>query len=661
MNLLAPIALALGITLPIIVVFYLLKVRRRDEEVSSTFLWNDLIRDLAAHEPLQRLKWNLLLLLQLVGLALITFAIARPFSQQVGDKPVQAILLLDGSASMQSKDVQPSRFGRAVEAARNTLNNLPENSLATAILVAAHPQVLVAATADRQRVDHALESAQPSGAAADMREALLLARSLGGDPSSRRIYLFTDGAFSLPPDLPDDLGSVQVVPVGEGTGNVAVTTLSSRPDPQDNRRQQLFARVQNFSDSTEHAVVSISVDGQSLEDRNVDLSANSESDQIFDQLPAGARYASVTLSTAGGQTAVGNGLSLDDSAFAVLTQRKPAQVLLVSAGNQFLEKVLTLLPNVDLYRIASTRYLAVEADRFDIIVFDNYLPPLLPRGNLLVVNPPDRGPYRTTGAVTRPKVTSWDRDDPILSFVDLQDLNIARASRLDTPRWARTLISAGDGTPLMVAGQDGDRRVTILPFDLQQSNLWTMSAFPILMSNIVNYLSPPGVVQATSIHTGAGVAGAIAASAERARDGADGAGQRDSDRPGADQLRLDRRARPLPGAADRAGRPADGGRGPLRREPGESRRERHPPQIDGPEQSRANRSGRGDATARVLGRPGRGGAAAVALRVVLVSPAHVEVRGNSLAHWERCRPPCGRARRQTTPPGRRPVRSAARR
>ena len=70
MSLITPIALALGITLPIVVVFYLLKVRRHDEEVSSTFLWNDLIRDLAAHEPLQRLKWNLLLLLQLLALAL---------------------------------------------------------------------------------------------------------------------------------------------------------------------------------------------------------------------------------------------------------------------------------------------------------------------------------------------------------------------------------------------------------------------------------------------------------------------------------------------------------------------------------------------------------------------------------------------------------------
>src|SRR5580765_8304170 len=199
-NLLAPAALALGITLPLVVIFYLLKVRRHDEEVSSTFLWNDLIRDLAAHEPLQRLKWSLLLILQLILLGLVSFAVARPFSEQEGQKPVHAVLLLDGSASMHASDVQPSRFDQAVGAAKTTLLGLPENSLATAILVAAQPQVLVAASTDRRAVEKVLDDAKPSGAAADMREALLLARSLGGDPGSRRIYLFTDGAFTLPPD-----------------------------------------------------------------------------------------------------------------------------------------------------------------------------------------------------------------------------------------------------------------------------------------------------------------------------------------------------------------------------------------------------------------------------------------------------------------------------
>jgi Ca-activated chloride channel family protein len=500
MNLLAPVALALGLTLPIVVIFYLLKVRRHDEEISSTFLWNDLIRDLAAHEPLQRLKWSLLLLLQLLALALITFAVARPFSEQLGQKPVQAVLLVDGSASMQAQDVQPSRFAKAVESARSTLAGLPENSLATAILVAAHPQVLVAATTDRRQVDRALADAQPSGAAADMREALLLARSLGGDPNARRIYLFTDGAYTLPVDLPDDLGSVQVIPVTpQNTGNLAVTTLSTRPDPQDNRRQQLFTRVQNFSDAAAQAMVTISVDGQAVEERDVDLAPNGQSDQVFEQLPAGARSASVSIADKSGE----NGLSIDDTAYAVLVQHKPAQVLLVSPGNPYLEKVLTLLPNVDLYRIPAQRYLAVEADRFDIIVFDAYLPPLLPRGNLLVVNPPDRGPYRTTGQVRRPRVATWDREDPILSFVDIRDLNVNTASKVDMPRWAKPLISTADGIPLMAAGQDGDRRVAIVPFDLKQSNLPLMSAFPILMANVVNYLSPPGVVQSSEVQTGA--------------------------------------------------------------------------------------------------------------------------------------------------------------
>ena len=499
MNLLVPAGLALSLTLPIIIIFYLLKVRRHDEEVSSTFLWNDLVRDLAAHEPLQRLKWNLLLVLQLIGLALLTFGLARPFTEQIGEKPVHAVLLLDGSASMQATDVRPSRFAKAVDHARQTLASLPDNSVATAVLVAAHPQVLVAATDDRHQVEHALADAQPSGASADMREALLLARSLGGDPAARRIYLFTDAAFTLPPDLPEDLGFVQVDSVAQpDTGNLGVTTMATRPDPRDNRRQQLFTRVENFTTRPAQATLTIAVDGQAVEERPVNLAPDGQTEQVFEDLPAGARWASITVASKGGD----NGLALDDTAYAVLVQRKPAQVLLVSSGNAFLEKVLSLLPNVDLFRISDRRYLAVEADRFDVVIFDGYLPPLLPRGNLLVINPPDHGPLRSSGEIRRPRATTWERDDPLMAFVDVRDLNINRAQKLDLPRWAKPLVSTADGTALFAAGQDGDRRMAVLPFDLRQSNLPNSPAFPILMSNVMTYLSPPGVVQAPDIHTG---------------------------------------------------------------------------------------------------------------------------------------------------------------
>ncbi len=499
MNLLAPLGLALGLTIPVVIVFYLLKVRRHDEEVSSTFLWDDLVRDLAAHEPLQRLRWNPLLLLQIAVLTLLTVAFARPFLQQMGEPPVHAVLLLDASASMQATDVQPSRFARAVQLARDTLGGLPESSLATIVLVGAHPEVLASQTGDRREAGRALGDAHPSGSAADMREALLLARSLGGDPDTRRIYLFTDGAFTLPEDLPEDMGWVSVQRVAPAaTGNLAVTTITTRPDPRDNRRQQVFARVENFSDSPVQVTEDIALDGQTVEQRPLSLAPNGTADQVFEDLPSGARGVSVSLSHVAGTDA----LRLDDDAFAVLVQHKAAQVLLVSAGNPFLERAITLLPNVELSRISTRRYLGVEADRFDVVVFDSYLPPLLPRGNLLVINPPDRGAVPTSGTVQRPRVAGWQRDDPLLAYVDMGDLSVTQARRLSLADWARPLVTAVDGTPLLAVGQDGDRRMAVIPYDLRQSNLPLSPSFPILMSNLLGYLAPPGVVQSASVATG---------------------------------------------------------------------------------------------------------------------------------------------------------------
>ena len=97
---------------------------------------------------------------------------------------------------------------------------------------------------------------------------------------------------------------VQVVPVGQATGNLAVTTISTRPDPRDNRRQQLFTRVENFAGAPAQAVMTVTVDGSALEDRQLDLEANGSSEQVFDDLPAGARWASVSVSSKDAENAL---------------------------------------------------------------------------------------------------------------------------------------------------------------------------------------------------------------------------------------------------------------------------------------------------------------------------------------------------------------------
>ena len=117
MSFLAPMALFLSLLLPLIVAMYLLKLRRTERIVSSTYLWRVMVRDVEANAPWQRLRRNLLLILQLLFLAVLILAIAQPFSWAKGSNSRSAILILDTSASMAATDVSPSRMAAAKDQA----------------------------------------------------------------------------------------------------------------------------------------------------------------------------------------------------------------------------------------------------------------------------------------------------------------------------------------------------------------------------------------------------------------------------------------------------------------------------------------------------------------------------------------------------------------
>src|SRR5207248_1508307 len=105
MGILIPAALALlALAIPIII-FYMLRLRREELDVSSSLLWRRALQDRTANAPWQRLRRNLLLLLQLLLLLLLVLGLARPFlyretlasasAKQLGDATV--VLISDGS------------------------------------------------------------------------------------------------------------------------------------------------------------------------------------------------------------------------------------------------------------------------------------------------------------------------------------------------------------------------------------------------------------------------------------------------------------------------------------------------------------------------------------------------------------------------------------
>ena len=104
MSLLAPWALLVGLLGPVIVAMYLLKLRREERTVSSTFLWQRMVRDVEANAPWQKLRRNILLLLQLLALLALMFALARPFLRTTGISGRNLILIVDRSASLDATE-----------------------------------------------------------------------------------------------------------------------------------------------------------------------------------------------------------------------------------------------------------------------------------------------------------------------------------------------------------------------------------------------------------------------------------------------------------------------------------------------------------------------------------------------------------------------------
>src|SRR5688572_5368089 len=122
MGFLAPAALFLASLAIPIIIFYMLKLRRQPARVSSLFLWQQVLEDRRANAPWQRLRRHLLLLLQLLILALLVMALARPYFTVQARVQGNVVLLLDASASMQATDVLPNRFEAARSAALDLID-----------------------------------------------------------------------------------------------------------------------------------------------------------------------------------------------------------------------------------------------------------------------------------------------------------------------------------------------------------------------------------------------------------------------------------------------------------------------------------------------------------------------------------------------------------
>lgn len=491
MPFLAPIAFTgLAIAIPILLL-YMLRLRRREVLISSTYLWRQVVQDTEANTPWQRLRRNLLLFLQLLILLAMVLALARPFVTVPTVSAGKIALLVDASASMTADDLDgQTRFDTAIEQALGIVDNMNPQDIISLIRVADIAEPFTSYTNDQAELRHALDNMTASQGPADWDTALTLAAAGAAGTENFSIVMISDGGIGEVSSLPANIPQPIYLPVGRSAANVAITALATRALA--GQAPQLFAQVTNYSDEAADISLVIRLDDVLRLSRSGTIPPRSQLPIPFDE-PIVDPFATLSA-TLTFDNDVDDFLELDNRAWTVHNEVDTRRIYYVSQGNNlFLEQALRSLPGVQTYR-GNPENRGLPADSFDLYVFDGWLPKILPDADMLLVNPPNTTALFSVGQLmdASSDIEVVAEESPITAFVDLDEMSLLQFRQVSAD-WAQPLARAAGGN-ILLAGEVNAQQIAILPFDLRDSNLPLLIAYPVLMANLLDWFSPAEIV-----------------------------------------------------------------------------------------------------------------------------------------------------------------------
>ncbi len=488
MSFLNPAAFLLLLTIPVVVLFHLLKIRRQQATVSSTLLWADSLRDQQATAPFRRLKPNLLLLFQLLAIVFLALALARPVRSVSATGYERNIFILDVSASTQARDLPGSRFAAAKHAALAEIVRLRPGQQAMVIASGNEARVLVPFTEEQRSLRRAVEGLEALDVEGRLEDAFRLAQAnLQQRGGTAVVQVFTDGAFD-PPSIPDLGGAaIRWHRFAQHGRNIGITAFETRKTYFGALDYQAFLSVANYGDEMAAFDLALTLDGKPLKVERVTLGPEVKRSFVvpFTHNAGGILRAEINAE---------DSLGVDNRAIAIIPPPRPMRVLLISPGNAFLEKALAADPQVQVE--PGTLDSLEKAGQYDAVILDNVPAKKVPAGRYLLFNAVPEGiPLEILGRVDEPPIVDWDRNHPAMRYLDLSRVVIQNAMRVRSVGGGRALVESSL-TPLVYALDERGVKAIFVGFDLSRTDFPLRVAFPLFLSNALRWLYPSQIEDA---------------------------------------------------------------------------------------------------------------------------------------------------------------------
>jgi hypothetical protein len=461
--------LVIGVAVAAAAGLFLLKLRPPQITVPSLILWRKVLDERRDRTLWERIRRAVSLLVALLVTVAIALAILRPqpgsAAARAAAAPGRVAIVIDSSWSMLAQTSSGgTRWDRAIARARALATAAAGEDIA---LSTTADGLVEGPTPDAALIEAALDHIAPSGGEA---------AAWPGAAGARVTYFLTDGAIARPMDA-----GVIVESVFEPAANVAITAFDVRPAATPDQAGRAFLEVANYSTAAQDVRMMLARGAASVLDVTVTLAAGAAVQRIVPLDRAGAPQLRARIS------ARQNALVVDDEAVAWIRGVRPLAVTVVSDQPAPLVMYLRQVPGITATAVAPNDY---TPGRADLVVFDRVLPAAPPAVPALLVAPPGASWLGTPGAEEREPQWAARQVSPLLQSVDLLTMPIERARQYAGPGLT-PLVFSTKSTPLVLAGEAPDRRLLLFTFSFNESKSTFAPGFPVLMDNVIEWLTNP--------------------------------------------------------------------------------------------------------------------------------------------------------------------------
>ncbi len=482
MRLFSPWALTFLSLIPLVMLMYILKQKFEERIVPSTYLWEQALKDIEVNTPWQRLKKNLLLYLQLLIVLFLTFALSNPYLSLGTGSYENIIVVIDNSGSMNALYKNSTRLEAAKQKAVNMVKSSASGANFTVVSSGRKTEILINASKNKADTINKINEIKTSNSTGNMDDAVALSKALSKQYESCKVMIYSDNKVGI-----DDIkGEVEVIASKLENASIDYISHSIEEDSL-----KALIRVTNRSDVDISREISLYGEEKLIHIQNVDFKPGESKSIYFDGIPGDVSYIY-------GELTEEDGLLEDNSAFDIIKAVKPKKVLMVSNKNIFIEKMLTIISGLEVYKSVENEKID---DKYDLYIYDGSLPDILPKsGSLLVINPPLENKHFVVGEVIQGGALKAVTHS-LTKYIGGLNASVSKFKTIEMPYWAEEVMTV-DGKTAVMVGENKGQRQSIIAFDLHDSDFVLSSEYPMLFSSLLSYLIGIGSNEKTVVKSG---------------------------------------------------------------------------------------------------------------------------------------------------------------